>query len=108
MDNLASVLALMQSEAAPSVLVQLFPIILIFGIFYFLVIAPSRKRQKALQGTLDDLKKGDRVMTTGGLYGDVVSVDGAVVILRIAENVRVKVAKSAISGLAKEAGEEKA
>ncbi len=108
MGSLASMLVVMQSQAAPSVLVQLFPIILIFGIFYLLVIAPSRKRQKALQETIDALKKGDRVITTGGIYGDVVSVDGSVVILRIAENVRVKLAKSAITGLEKDAGKEKA
>ena len=65
MGSLASMLVVMQSQAAPSVLVQLFPIILIFGIFYLLVIAPSRKRQKALQGTIDALKKGDRDVLQG-------------------------------------------
>jgi preprotein translocase subunit YajC len=46
-----------------------------------------------------NLKKGDKVLTTGGLYGEVTAVEGAVVMLRIADNVRVRVAKSAISGL---------
>ena len=70
-------------------------------IFYVLVWMPARKRQKDFQTLLAALKKGDRVVTTGGLYGEVVSVeaDGAAVILRIADNVKVKVAKSAIATL---------
>jgi preprotein translocase subunit YajC len=70
-------------------------------IFYVLVWMPARKRQKDFQTLLGGLKKGDRVVTTGGLYGEVVSVeaDGAAVMLRIADNVKVKVAKSAIATL---------
>lgn len=86
-------------------LVSFVPLILIFGIFYFLVIAPARKRQKKLQATIDALERGDRVITTGGLYGEVVSTEGGVVFLKVADNVRLKVAKSAIAGLEKEAEE---
>lgn len=68
-------------------------------IFYVLVFMPHRKRQKEFQALLGNLKKGDRVVTTGGLYGEVVSVDTASVILKIADNVKVKVAKSAIATL---------
>ncbi|MEE2775833.1 MAG: preprotein translocase subunit YajC [Acidobacteriota bacterium] len=88
----------MQGDATQGLL-SFLPLLLIFGIFYFLVIAPARKRQKQLQFTLDALKKGDRVLTNGGIYGEVVSIDGARVILKIADNVRIKVAKSAIAGL---------
>jgi preprotein translocase subunit YajC len=84
---------------AGSAFVQLLPIFIIFAIFYFLLIAPMRKRQKALQAMVDALKKGDRVLTNGGIFGEVTAVEGAIVHLRIAENVRVRVAKSAISGL---------
>ena len=63
-----------------------------------------RKRQKALQAMIDALKKGDRVFTNGGLYGEVVSVQEKVVVLRVAENVRVRVAKSAVAGM--EGGEQ--
>ena len=91
---------LAQTQAAPrSAFVQLLPIFIIFAIFYFLLIAPMRKRQKALQAMVDALKKGDRVLTSGGIYGEVVAVEGSVVHLRIADNVRVRVAMAAISGL---------
>lgn len=84
---------------AGSALVQFVPIIVIFAIFYFLLIAPMRKRQKALAQMIDALKKGDKVVTNGGLYGEVSAVEGGVVHLRIADNVKVRVAKSAIAGL---------
>jgi preprotein translocase subunit YajC len=82
------------------------PILVVFAIFYFLLILPMRKRQKAVQAMVDAIKKGDRVVTNGGLYGEVTGVEGNVVFLKIADNVRVRLAKSAIAGLenAEEAG----
>jgi preprotein translocase subunit YajC len=80
-------------------LTGLAPMLLIFVIFYVVLMLPMQKQRKALQQVIANLKKGDKVVTSGGLYGDVVSVEGASVILRIADNVRVRVAKSAISGL---------
>jgi len=80
-------------------LLQFAPMFLIFALFYVLMIVPSRKRQKALQQLLDNLKKGDRVFTSGGLYGEVAAVTGAMVVLKVADNVKVRVAKSAITGL---------
>jgi len=85
--------------AGGSALIQFLPIIVIFGIFYFLLIAPMRKRQKALQQTVEQLKKGDRVVTNGGIYGEVAAVEGSVIQLKIADNVKVRIAKSAIAGL---------
>ncbi len=78
---------------------QFLPLVLIFGIFYFLLIRPARKRQKKVQQMLDDLKSGDRVVTSGGLLGTVVEVDRATVQVRIADNVKVKITKSAVVGL---------
>jgi preprotein translocase subunit YajC len=80
-------------------LLQFAPMFLIFALFYVLMIVPSRKRQKALQQLLENLKKGDRVVTNGGLYGEVAAVTGATVVLKVADNVKVRVAKSAITGL---------
>jgi preprotein translocase subunit YajC len=79
--------------------VAMAPMLLIFVIFYFLLVMPMRKRQKALQQTIESLKKGDKVLTTGGLYGEVVSVEPASLVLKIADNVKVRVARSAIAGL---------
>ena len=77
----------------------LVPMILIFGIFYLLLVLPMRKRQKALQQLLESLKKGDRVITNGGLYGEIAAINGPTVVLKVADNVRLKVARSAITGL---------
>ena len=87
---------------APSGLIQILPLILIGGIFYFLLIAPERRRRKQLQAAVEALKRGDRVLTQGGLYGEVVSTEPNDVILKIADGVKVKVTKAAVSGLAEE------
>jgi preprotein translocase subunit YajC len=74
-------------------------------IFYFIVWLPARRRQKTFQAMVEALKKGDRVVTTGGLYGEIVSVDSSTVILKIADAVKVKVAKSAIATLEGQEGD---
>lgn len=84
---------------APPWWVQLAPLGIIFAIFYFVAIAPMRKRQQALQRTIDAITKGDKVVTSGGLYGEVAGVDTGTVIVKIADGVKVRVAKSAIAGL---------
>lgn len=87
------------AQSQPSALMQLVPIVLIFGIFYFLLIAPMRKRQKAVQQMIEGVKKGDRIVTSGGLHGEVTAVLDQEVLLKVADNVKVKISKSAISGL---------
>ena len=98
MNTLPFPIAMLQSDFGQSVL-GFVPLILIFGIFYFLVIMPSRKKQKELAATIDALKKGDRVITTGGIFGEVVSVDTATLVMKIGDNVKIKISKSAIGGL---------
>ena len=77
------------------------PMILIFAIFYFILIAPMRKRQKKTQAMLAQLKKGDQVITNGGIYGRIAATDESTnsVILQIADQVKIKVARSAIAGM---------
>jgi preprotein translocase subunit YajC len=75
------------------------PMLLVFVIFYVVLMLPMQRQRKALQQVIANLKKGDRVLTNGGLYGEVTAVEGPTVMLRIADNVRVRVAKSAITGL---------
>ncbi|NDD63113.1 MAG: preprotein translocase subunit YajC, partial [Acidobacteria bacterium] len=81
----------------------LLPMVLIFVLFYFMIIMPQRKRQKAVDEMLNNLKPGDRVVTSGGVYGSIVSIrdDKRTVQLRISENpvVRIEIARSSISGL---------
>ena len=85
--------------SAPSPLLQFVPIVLIFGIFYFLLLAPMRKRQKALQKVVEGLKRGDKVVTNGGLIGEIAAVEDRIVHLKLGENMKVRVLKSAIAGL---------
>jgi preprotein translocase subunit YajC len=76
----------------------LVPLILMFVIFYFLLIRPQQKKQKQHRQMISSLKKGDRVITSGGLHGRVTGLTDTIVTLEIAEKVRVKVARSNISG----------
>ena len=69
------------------------------GIFYFLLIAPMRKRTKQQDQMIKDLKPGDPVLMAGGIYGTIVGIKGDRLTLRIADQVKVNVAKSSISGL---------
>jgi preprotein translocase subunit YajC len=88
-----------QAGAAQSPWLSMVPMLAIFVIFYFLLVVPMRKRQKSLQSLVENLKKGDRVVTNGGLYGEIAAIDSSVVVLKVADNVKLRVAKSAIAGL---------
>jgi preprotein translocase subunit YajC len=73
----------------------------IFAIFYFLMIRPQQKRQKEHRQLLDNLKKGDRVVTTGGLHGTIAGLSDTVITLEIADKVKVKVGRGYIAGVMK-------
>jgi preprotein translocase subunit YajC len=83
----------------PSFFLNLIPILLIFVVFYFLLIAPARRKQKKHAEMLEKLRAGDKVVTTGGIRGTVVGVANDIVQLRIADQVKIEVEKSAIAGL---------
>jgi preprotein translocase subunit YajC len=75
------------------------PMILIFGIMYVLLFMPMRRRQKALQKLIENLKRGDKVITSGGLVGEIAEVEPKFIHLKVAPNVKLKIAKSAVAGL---------
>jgi len=77
-------------------LISLMPLILVFVVFYFFMIRPQMKKQKELANYRNSLKKGDRVVTTGGIYGKVVEVKDNIVILDAGGDVKLKVDKSAL------------
>ncbi|MCF8023858.1 MAG: preprotein translocase subunit YajC [Desulfobacteraceae bacterium] len=79
------------------------PIILMFVIFYFLLIRPQQKKTKAHQEMINNLKKGDRVITSGGIHGTVTSLDENAATVEIAEKVRVKVTRGSIAGVSQPA-----
>lgn len=87
-------------------LMSFLPMILIFGVFYLLLIRPQQKKAKEHRSLLENLKKGDSVITQGGLYGKVAAIDGQVVTLEIAEKIRVKVSRAHIAGLADMPGDQ--
>jgi preprotein translocase subunit YajC len=96
---------LLAQATGPGFLGGILPLVLIMVIFYFLLILPAQRRQKKTAEMLRALKNGDKVVTTGGIYGTIVGLDDDSVQLRIAEQVKVKVSRSAIAGLQPEAKE---
>ncbi len=76
------------------------PLILIFAVFYFLIMRPQAKKQKELQRMLGELKKGDDVVTSGGIIGRVTGVKDTELVLQVQEGVRIRVLRSAITGKA--------
>lgn len=84
----------------PAGMFQIFSLVLIFVVIYFLMIRPQSKRQKEREGMLKRVKKGDRIVTTSGFYGTVVSLKGDdVLIVKLAENVRVDMSRAAVASI---------
>lgn len=81
------------------ILTQLPFFIAIFAIFYFLLIRPQQKERKRVENMRANLKKGDRVITTGGLIGTIVGLNEQTVTLKVADSVRVECLRSAVTGL---------
>jgi preprotein translocase subunit YajC len=78
---------------------SIIPLVLIFVIFYFLLIRPQQKRVKEHKRMIDNLKKGDKVITSGGIHGVIEAVGTNTVTVKIAENVKVKLSKTYIAAL---------
>jgi preprotein translocase subunit YajC len=97
--NTAGVLAMAAPpDQAVSPWIQLIPFALVLGIFYFVILLPMKRRQKKVQEFLDGLKVGDRVVTTGGIFGSIAKISDQSIQLQIAPNVRVDVSRAAIVG----------
>lgn len=102
------ILAMLQasSTSAAAIFVQVLPILAVIAIWYFVVIAPASKQRRQTQQMLASLKKGDRVLTSGGIYGTIQSVEADSVQLRIAENVKVKVTRASVASVVNEPASE--
>ncbi len=94
--NLLTILLQEQAQAQGNSWSGIIMLVLIFVVFYFFLIRPQSKRQKELRKFQDSLVSGKRVVTSGGIYGKVREVKDNVVILEIADNVRIKVNKSMV------------
>jgi preprotein translocase subunit YajC len=91
---------LQSAPAASNPLIQGLPIVLIFGIFYFLLFMPMQKQKKAQKKMLEELKTGDIVLTTGGIIGNIISIDGDAVVVRVKpDNLKLQFARSAVASL---------
>jgi preprotein translocase subunit YajC len=88
-----------QAASQPGGIALFLPLVLIMVIFYFLMILPAQRRQKKASQMLKELKNGDKVITNGGIYGTIVGLEDDSVQLRIAEQVKIKISRSAIAGL---------
>lgn len=78
--------------------VQLVPFALVLAIFYFIILMPMRRRQKKVEEFLQNLKVGDKVITSGGLYGTVTRLGDPSLQLQVADKIRVEIARSAVIG----------
>ncbi|MGQ0793911.1 MAG: preprotein translocase subunit YajC [Deltaproteobacteria bacterium] len=84
-----------------SPLVALAPIVLIFVLFYFLILRPQQKQSKEREEMLKNLKRGDSVITSGGIYGRIINISGDAMSVEIAKGVTVRIARSGVVGIAK-------
>jgi preprotein translocase subunit YajC len=84
-------------QAAPSPFMSLLPLVVIFGIFYFLMIRPQQKKLKEHKKMLDALQVGDKVITASGFYATIVGIGDASYDIKLSDNVKVKILKSSVS-----------
>jgi preprotein translocase, YajC subunit len=87
------------SGGGPSPISMLLPLVGMLAIFYFLLIRPQQKRQKEMQKMIGALKKGDRVVTASGLYGSIAGLRDDVVVVEIADGVKVEMMRNAVTGV---------
>lgn len=86
-------------------LVQLLPFVLMFLVLYLLILRPQIRKQKAQQRMIDELEKGDRIVTSGGIHGVILNIKDDVLVVKIAENVKVDISRAAVQRVKN--GEEK-
>lgn len=89
-------LTILLQASGQNPLMSFIPLLLIIVVFYFFMIRPQMKRQKDLKNFRESLKKGDKVITTGGIYGRIVEMQDSIVFVEIDTNVKIKVDKAAL------------
>ena len=95
---------LQQQAQQPSGVPQFLVLLIIIGIFYLIVFLPARRRQKKLQEMIDNLKAGDKIITSGGIYGTVVGFKDDRIQLRVAENVKIELSRNSVTALQRSEG----
>jgi preprotein translocase subunit YajC len=107
METRHSLYLLQATQGGDPIFGMLIPMALIAAIFYFLIFRPMRKRQKDQESLIGNLKNGDRVVTSGGIYGTIAGIKDHTIQLKIADNVKIEVGKNAIAGLQPTSPEDK-
>ena len=96
MSNLVYILMMTSASEDQNPIMTFLPLILIILVFYFFMIRPQMKKQKDLRSFRESVKKGDKVITTGGIYGKITDIKENVIVVDVGDNVRLKIDKSAI------------
>ncbi len=87
--------------SGPPAWVQLLPLVILFVLMYFVLLRPQMKRQKETEKLISSIKTGDRVLAAGGIYGTIANLKEQIVILKIADNVKIEVSRSSITSVEK-------
>jgi preprotein translocase subunit YajC len=96
MENLLFVMLAGPSQPGQNPMMSLLPLVLIIVVFYFFMIRPQMKRQKELKNFRLSLKKGDKIITTGGIYGRIAEMEEHTILVEVDNNVKLKIDKSAV------------
>lgn len=96
-----------QPDGMSGIVSSLLPFLLIIAVFYFLILRPQQKRQKARQKLLDSVKKGDKVITSGGIHGTIEGLEDTTALVKIADNTKIKIDRNAITTIVGITPEEK-
>ena len=94
------------AQPQPSFLVQILPMVLLFGAMYFFLIAPQRKKQKEHEKMLKELQSGDEIVTSGGIFGVITNVKEDRFVVRIADNTKIEIGKGFVQTVVRKAGAE--
>ena len=95
--NILFIILQQQTDGTTSLISSLLPFILIILVFYFLILRPQQRKQKEREKLLSGVQKGDKVITTGGIHGTVEGIEDNTILVKISDNVKVKMEKGAIS-----------
>ena len=97
MDSAYAMGAAGSSGGSSNAIGALLPFVLMFAVLYLLILRPQMKKQKAQQRMIDELEKGDQIVTSGGLHGVIQNVKDDILVVKVADNVKVEISRAAVS-----------
>lgn len=94
-----------EGGGSPNPIASLLPFVLMFVVLYLLILRPQMRKQKAQQRLIDELEKGDQIVTSGGIHGEIQNLRDDIIVLKIAENVKIEVSRAAVSRVKNKEGQ---